>query len=70
VPILPAFARLACRSACFQQPSTDLEPIMISHDEKKDASERLSAALMGFGAGVVWIAIVATISYQLAIHAH
>jgi hypothetical protein len=43
---------------------------MISHDEKKDARERLNAALTGFGVGVVWIAVVAVISYQLAVRAH
>jgi hypothetical protein len=41
---------------------------MVSKEEKKDAREQLTAALTGFGIGVVWIAIVAVVSYQIAIH--
>jgi hypothetical protein len=41
---------------------------MVSHEEKKDAKEQFTAALTGFGAGVVWVLIVAVISYQIAIH--
>ncbi|MDB4949160.1 MAG: hypothetical protein JWM27_1809 [Gemmatimonadetes bacterium] len=41
---------------------------MVSHEEKKDARESLNAALTGFGVGIVWIAIVAVVSYQIAMH--
>jgi hypothetical protein len=41
---------------------------MVSKDEKKDAREQLKAALTGFGIGVVWIAIVALVSYKIAMH--
>ena len=50
-----------------REPSTD-ESRMVSHEEKKDAKEQFTAALTGFGAGVVWVLIVAVISYQIAIH--
>ena len=41
---------------------------MVSHEEKKDAKEQFNAALTGFGVGVVWVLVVAFISYQIAIH--
>ncbi|HET6228924.1 MAG TPA: hypothetical protein VFE05_02530 [Longimicrobiaceae bacterium] len=42
---------------------------MDAHHED-DSGEKLRIALTGFAGALVWLAIVAVISYQWAIHAH
>ena len=41
----------------------------MSHGEytKEDSRKDLSASLMGLGAGIVWVLIVAAIAYQIAV---
>lgn len=43
----------------------------MSHGEytKEDSRKDLAASLMGLGAGVVWVLIVAVIAYEIAINA-
>jgi hypothetical protein len=40
----------------------------MSHGEytKEDSRKDLSASLMGLGAGIIWVLIVAFIAYQIA----
>lgn len=42
----------------------------VTHDEQQDARASTNAALTGFAVALVWLAIVAGISYFLALPAH
>ncbi|HEX2189249.1 MAG TPA: hypothetical protein VHG51_10150 [Longimicrobiaceae bacterium] len=41
-----------------------------THDDQQEARSSTSAALTGLGVALVWLAIVAGISYYLALPAH